>query len=103
MRRIFLVLAVALVMAAMLVATAVPAFAGGQCTRPTGEFTSCAGGGGGKGGGGGEHFFTTNAEDGPRTFLDVSGGSGGPGGGEGGRCVYSGDPLTPECNGTRTR
>ena len=53
MRRILLVLSAAALIAAMMVAMAMPAFAGGTCNAPAGEFIQCAGGGGERGGGGG--------------------------------------------------
>jgi hypothetical protein len=99
LRRMLLVFTVAAVMAAMLAMSAVPAFAGGHCNRPTGEFTNCGGGEGEKGGGGGGHFFT----DGPQGGTSfVESGNDGPGGGGGGRCSV-GDFNGPQgCVGNRT-
>jgi hypothetical protein len=109
MRRILLVLSVAALMAVMMVATAMPAFAGGGgakdgCDR-FGLNNECKGGTGGGGGGagggtGGQRSFESNGD------LFFSGGGGGGGrdaetrGGAGGHCTGSINDLEPEdCHG----
>ena len=83
MRRILLVLSAAALIAAMMVAMAMPAFAGGTCNAPAGEFIQCAGGGGERGGGGGGR----GADDLQTGAVVQSGGFGEKGGGGGSRCV----------------
>ncbi len=110
LKRIITVLAVALVMAAMMVATAAPAFAdkggGGHCTRERqGDFEQvgveeCAGGSGGPGGGGGGKttnvFIEQISETGP-VFTETTGGGSnfrGTGEGGGGKCTeFLGEDL----------
>jgi hypothetical protein len=88
MKRIMLLVTVALVMAVMLALGAGVAFADpGGLRGHTGSAGGCgmvSGGSGGPGGGGGLHD-TVCSEEPPHTGTS-SGGSGGPGGGEGGRC-----------------
>ena len=97
MRRILMLLTVALVMAAMMVAMAMPAFAERTCSQPTSTTLVCTGGtgfGGGNGGFGGK--FAINEASGDFT---ISGGGGQQGGGGGGRCTgnfYGGEE---ECKG----
>ena len=112
MRRILLVLTVAVVMAAMMLATAVPALADkgggghfGVKTNPEGcdqfydpvcESTiTDSGGSGGPDGGGGGHFsnywIRDRAERVDYAKESYSGGHGGPGGGGGGRCTDEGN------------
>ena len=98
MRRILLVLSVAALMAAMVVATAVPALAKPlNCNSPTGEYLQCAGGSGKQGGGGGGR----DAGSYDRTILVSSGGGGADnqGGGGGGRCAF-GVPGPDQCVGS---
>ncbi len=96
MRRILTVMTVALVMAAMMLATAMPAFAGGTCRQSTSTTFVCSGGtgfGGGTGGFGGKIAINLVSGD-----FTQSGGGGGQGGGVGGRCTgnfYVGE----ECKG----
>ncbi len=96
MRRIMLMVTVALVMAAMMMATAMPAFAGGTCRQSTSTTFVCSGGtgvGGGSGGFGGKVAINLASGD-----FTISGGGGGQGGGAGGRCTgnfYGGE----ECKG----
>ena len=98
MRRIGMVVTVVALMAAMIVATAAPAFAKGDCNSPTGGYEQCAGGSGERGGGGG-------GRDGgsyDRTILVSSGGGGADnqgGGGGGGRCAF-GVPGPDQCVGS---
>src|ERR687889_649556 len=104
MRRIMLMGTAAFVMAAMMVAMSMPAFAGGggekdpcQDTSTHGESTGGSGGGG-QGGGGGANV-SLNLESG-EYFYSSGGGSGGQGGsgGSGGHCsgnIYTGF----ECKG----
>ncbi len=99
MKRIITVLAVALVMAAMMVATAAPAFAdkdgGGHCTRERqGDFEQvgveeCAGGSGGPGGGGGGKTTNVFIDEVPFAQRTTGGGSDfrGTGEGGGGKCT----------------
>jgi hypothetical protein len=88
MRRIMLMVTVALVMAAMMLATAMPAFAGGAggtCRQSTSTTFECSGGtgvGGGSGGFGGKVAVNLATGD-----FTISGGGGGQGGGAGGRCT----------------
>ena len=105
MRRILTVLAVAALMAAMMVAMAMPAFAGAK--DPCNIFATnleckggAGGGGGGSGGGaGGQRSFESNGD------LFFSGGGGGGGsdesrGGAGGHCTGSSLDSEPEdCHG----
>ena len=59
MKRFILVLSFAVVMVAMALATAVPAFAKtNNCEIPREEFINCGGGSGSQGGGGGGHLAT---------------------------------------------
>jgi uncharacterized membrane protein len=90
MRRILFVLSVALVMAAMMVVTAVPAFAdpGGKrghttVDPETGEYTFAGGSGGGNGSGSGGQGgrYTINTDK-----YTIVGGYGTRGGGGGGQC-----------------
>jgi hypothetical protein len=90
-RRIILLLSVATLMAVMLVAMAMPAFAdkggGGHCTE--GGFDGivveeCAGGSGGPGGGGGGKTQTFSDNEGPAVQQTTGGGSNFRGTGEGG-------------------
>jgi hypothetical protein len=122
MRRILLVLTAAMVMALMVVAMALPAFAGSggglHCTLDeSGEYAdSCQGGygygGGGGGGGSGQNYTAeTNPPEGEPAVVHA-GGYGGGGkhlgpegsGGGGGRCETAtygpNEPYTPpDCNG----
>jgi hypothetical protein len=116
MRRILLVLTAAMVIALMVVAMAVPAFAKINCTpNGEGELCSPASGGygdggqdyGGNGGGGGAHStYDPNAPEG-EPHVVISGGNGFGGsdlqsdsGGGGGHCVSYTSPNTFECKGT---
>ncbi len=96
MKRILLVLTVGLVMAAMLVATAVPAFAARNDCSNTGTSESTCGGSGSKGGSG---LFNGRFE---RTSDSITfqGGSGGSGGGSGGRVVATSSPDSLSCKGS---
>jgi len=91
MRRILLLVTVALLMAAMVVLTAGPAFGAFNCnTNPQG--LDCQSSGGRAGGGFGHHDRVTGES------ITVAGGFGIAGeGGGGGRCVRSGG--TQECVG----
>jgi hypothetical protein len=108
MRRIIMLVTVALVMAAMTVATAMPAFAKVNCdeSSTTFECTGGAGGGQGTGGGGSGGHATYNLVTGESTTSSGGGAggrdsSGSGGGGSGGHC--SGDPFTgTECHGGGT-
>ena len=99
MRRILLVLSFAVVMVAMVLATAVPAFTKTfNCEIPRDEFINCGGGSGSRGGGSGGHQATDQFVNPNPTFLVESGGGsidadqdGVPDGGGGGRCT-EGDP-----------
>lgn len=91
MRRIRFVLTVSLIMAAMVVATAVPAFAGGGGTKDLCRFSEgstidCRGGsgsgGGGSGGGEGQHGSVDLISG--DWFFSGGGGAGGSGSGSGG-------------------
>ena len=112
MRRILLVLAVGLVMVAMLMANAIPAFAkvngdvdaNGNCIAGTaetlGQITSGQGGSGGPGGGSGGNvtFDLTSSPGHPFSTFERSGGGGAQGGGGGGHCA--GELSDPEaCHG----
>ena|SRR5215216_5959944 len=96
MRRLLLVLTVALVMAAMVVANVMPAFAKTNCTS---DFNRCSGGGSareaGFTGGGGSNYQQHPSEN----SLVISGGGGTKEfGGSGGRCTYVFDVSTT-CTG----
>jgi hypothetical protein len=82
MRRIGMLVTVVVLMAAMLVATAVPAFAGRNC-KVSEESSQCAGGSSG----GGIHYGGREAVDLDGTSETTNGGGGGQGGGGGGRCA----------------
>src|SRR5215211_754798 len=95
MRRLLLVLTVALVMAAMVVANVMPAFAK---TNRTSDFNRCSGGGSAR-----EAGFTgggSNHQQHPsENSLVISGGDGTKEfGGSGGRCTYVFDVSTT-CTG----
>ena len=99
MRRILLVLVVGLVMAAMVVASALPAFARVNCVPPDSEYTRCSGGNSARdagftGGGGGNYqqYPTEN------TLVISGGGATKEFGSHGGRCTtVFGEPDT--CTG----
>jgi hypothetical protein len=99
MRRILLVLVVGLVMAAMVVASALPAFARVNCVPPDDVATRCSGGNSalenGLHGGGGSNYQQYPSEN----KLLISGGGGAKElGGHGGRCTIKfGEPDT--CTG----
>ena len=81
MRRIGMLVTVVALMAAMMVATAVPAFAGRNC-KVSEESSQCAGGSSS----GGIHYGGRDAVDHDGTSETTNGGGGGQGGG-GGRCA----------------
>ncbi len=106
MRRILLVLTVGLAMTAMMLATAVPAFAGGggakdPCKFSEGTTVDCRGGmgsgGEGTGGGSGSRFIYDTITD---DFSYQGGGGRGSGGGGGANCsgnFFDEDDFEDEC------
>jgi hypothetical protein len=107
MRRIFLMVTAALVMAAMMVAMAMPAFAGGGGTKDPCRGTTypnfeCSGGGGAGGGGQGSGGGGRTSADLLQGDQSSSGGYGGGGSGTGGGSGYhctSSDFGPFECHG----
>jgi hypothetical protein len=102
MRRIVLVLSAAALMAAMVVASALPAFADpggipGHCKPADSGLQTCAGGSGKQGGGGGG-LTTDVSPTFPGAFTFTTGGSGEQGGGGGGRNCFNilGTPIACE-------
>jgi|SRR3712207_6623922 len=99
MKRILVLLTAALVMAAIMVALAAPAFAAfNHCTfDPVTLVSNCSGGEGGQGGGLGQHRIENNSNG----DLFYAGGHGNPGGGAGGLCT--GNLISGvSCTGNRT-
>ena len=110
MKRILMVLTVALVMAAMMILAAVPAFARvnfgetGPCPAPLNSgVTNCTAQGGqsnrtaGTGLTGGSGGRLTNSNEGTSPTFTFSGGGGSQGGGFGAHCT--GPVSTPDCVG----
>jgi hypothetical protein len=100
MKRIMLLVVVALVMAAMMVLVAAPAFARLNCESGVGTFT-CRGGEGSQGGGFGTRLTTDFTQPGYyNVFIYGSGGGGDGSGGGGVRCTsYLLEPETAVCHG----
>jgi hypothetical protein len=110
LKRLLLRLMVAGVMGAMVLALAVPAFAGGTCTGEPLEVQQCSGGlsvsspggisNGSVGGGGGHAVFQCNSESECEEFSSSGGGGGQVLGEDQGGFGFHCEPSFPDCVGS---